>query len=66
MAERGIPHDANSHAAYLGSSLEALRDDFHVPSSEQIAPSSESWCCRTSVNRVGNFQPPIWGPYDRG
>ena len=29
MAERGIPHNADSHAAYLGSWLQALRDDKH-------------------------------------
>ncbi|PYV37938.1 MAG: hypothetical protein DMG09_13400 [Acidobacteria bacterium] len=29
MAERGIPHNADSHAAYLGSWLQVLRDDKH-------------------------------------
>lgn len=29
MAERGIPHSSDSHAAYLGSWLKALRDDKH-------------------------------------
>jgi antirestriction protein ArdC len=29
MAERGIPHNPESHAAYLSSWLKALRDDKH-------------------------------------
>ena len=29
MAERGVPHDPDRHAAYLGSWLEALRQDKH-------------------------------------
>jgi antirestriction protein ArdC len=29
MAERGIPHNPDSHAACLGSWLKALRDDKH-------------------------------------
>jgi antirestriction protein ArdC len=29
MAERGIPHNPDSHSAYLGSWLHALRDDKH-------------------------------------
>ncbi len=29
MAERGIPHNAESHAAYVGSWLKLLRDDEH-------------------------------------
>ena len=29
MAERGIPHNPDSHAAYLGSWLQVLRDDKH-------------------------------------
>jgi antirestriction protein ArdC len=29
MAERGIPHNSDSHAAYLGSWLKTLRDDKH-------------------------------------
>jgi hypothetical protein len=29
MAERGIPHNADSHAAYVGSWLQVLRDDKH-------------------------------------
>ena len=29
MAERGIPHNPDSHAAYLGSWLKILRDDKH-------------------------------------
>jgi antirestriction protein ArdC len=29
MAERGIPHNPDSHAAYLGSWLQALREDKH-------------------------------------
>lgn len=29
MAEHGIPHHPDSHAAYLGSWLKALRDDKH-------------------------------------
>ena len=29
MAERGIPHNPASHAAYLGSWLQVLRDDKH-------------------------------------
>jgi antirestriction protein ArdC len=29
MAERGIPHNPDSHAAYLGSWLKSLRDDKH-------------------------------------
>jgi antirestriction protein ArdC len=29
MAERGIPHNPNSHAAYLGSWLKALQEDKH-------------------------------------
>jgi antirestriction protein ArdC len=29
MAERGVPHNPNSHAAYLGAWLKALRDDKH-------------------------------------
>ncbi len=29
MAERNIPHNPDSHAAYLGSWLKSLRDDKH-------------------------------------
>ena len=29
MAERGIPHNPDSHAAYLGFWLQVLRDDKH-------------------------------------
>jgi antirestriction protein ArdC len=29
MAERGIPHNPDSHAAYIGSWLKSLRDDKH-------------------------------------
>ena len=29
MAERGIPHNPDSHAAYVGSWLQSLRDDKH-------------------------------------
>jgi hypothetical protein len=29
MAERGVPHNPNSHAAYLGSWLKALQDNKH-------------------------------------
>ena len=29
MAERGIPHNPDDHAAYLGSSLKSLQDDKH-------------------------------------
>jgi hypothetical protein len=62
MAERGIPHNPDSHAAYLGSWLKVPGDDKHEDKEKKIAGLSSP-----RRDRVPGRLPGIsnWGLYGR-